>query len=686
MVDTTRPLEGKGRWWRALLFAAVAVVGLAATALLPQPRLVPLALAAALLVAIVAATALPWHRWANGWQAVPALGYLGVAVLLDFASASESSPVFVTAVTVIWLALFHSRRLLAVGLGLLAVALFLPPLLVPESYPVRPWGAVITAYALSVLGGVAGQELVSRNRSVVRAMAQALGRARTDRDLRDAYLATVGALVLVLDRDGRVTLFNRHSEQVTGYSADQIVGAEPSHLFASAQRFWEGLDQVVAGEGPARFEGDLLTTGGEHRRVSWVLTGLCNDDGDVLYVIAVGLDVTEQRQTERLFANVLSAASAQMIFATDTAGVFTAFNPGGERLLGYRAEELIGVATVETMHRPGDLEALVERMGLSSFKELLALATPDMPSMTEEWVLLRKDGTEVPVSMTINTMVGDDGAVLGYVGVAWDITAQREAEAAMAAALERERNAAEHARELDRVKNDFVAMVSHDLRTPLTSIVGNTELLLDGDAGSLSPSQQRLLEAVDRNSRRLDNLVSDLLLLSRIESGTLRMHTRVVSLAEVVDGALEALAGKRSPDVAVSIDLPAEPVLVRGDPDQLERVTINLVGNALKFTPPGGRVEISAIDDAGRAELRVTDTGIGIPEEELPHVFDRFFRSSRSRDRDRPGTGLGLTIARSIIEQHGGGIRAAATPGGGTTFVVDLPRLTHAEVTAKEPA
>jgi signal transduction histidine kinase len=288
--------------------------------------------------------------------------------------------------------------------------------------------------------------------------------------------------------------------------------------------------------------------------------------------------------------------------------------------------------------------------------------------------------------MSVNTM-HDDGEPAGYVLVAHDITAEREATVAIEQALVRERTAADRLRELDQVKSDFVASVSHDLRTPLTSIVGNTELLLDGDAGELGPMQRRLLATVDRNARRLDSLVGDLLMLSRIESGTLRMRPRDVPVGDIIDGALEALAVHRNADVSLDVEVPAEPVLVHGDPEQLERVTTNLVSNAFKFTPPGGRVGISLDADPERIRLEVSDTGIGIPEEELPYVFDRFFRSTRAANLERPGTGLGLTIAKSIVEQHGGSIRAGANRAGGTTMTVILPRLpTSADTSAREPA
>jgi signal transduction histidine kinase len=263
----------------------------------------------------------------------------------------------------------------------------------------------------------------------------------------------------------------------------------------------------------------------------------------------------------------------------------------------------------------------------------------------------------------------------------------REAAVTMGVALEREREAAERLRQLDQARNDFVAAVSHDLRTPLTSIIGNTEILLDDGAGAITAPQRQLIGAVERNAFRLNSLIGDLLLLARIESGTFRMNARPVAITDIIDGTLEALAANITDDIRLAINRPEEQVLVESDPAQLERVTTNLVGNALKFTPPGGRVTVTVTADAELVRVSVSDTGIGIPAEELDRVFDRFFRSSRSQQRIRPGTGLGLTIAKSIVEHHHGTIRADLNPAAGTTFTFTLPRLpSTAETPQRENA
>ena len=228
--------------------------------------------------------------------------------------------------------------------------------------------------------------------------------------------------------------------------------------------------------------------------------------------------------------------------------------------------------------------------------------------------------------------------------------------------------------ELDQAKSDFVSSVSHELRTPLTSITGYLEMLQDGDAGDLNSEQLELLDVVERNSRRLLNLIEDLLTLSRIESGKLRManeHVDAVDLITDVEKAVVPLLAARSLDFHT--DLAADLGSLAGDRGQLERVMLNLITNAIKFTPDGGNVMLTAHRTERELAIEVADTGIGIPEAEQHRLFTRFFRSSTAQQNAIQGTGLGLAIVKSIVEQHHGSIGLRSAPGVGTTVRVVLP-------------
>ncbi|HZE29192.1 MAG TPA: HAMP domain-containing sensor histidine kinase [Gaiellaceae bacterium] len=230
----------------------------------------------------------------------------------------------------------------------------------------------------------------------------------------------------------------------------------------------------------------------------------------------------------------------------------------------------------------------------------------------------------------------------------------------------------ERLRELDALKDEFVSLVSHELRTPLTSIRGYLELLQED--GELTEEQQRYVGVVDRNSARLLDLVSDLLFLAQVDAGKLAFELRPVELDLVVDECVEA---SQPAAAAKGIELASRterlPAPLQGDPARLAQVLDNLVSNALKFTPAGGRVEVRLSAVRGVAVIEVEDTGLGLPEDEQEQLFERFFRSSRASENAIPGTGLGLTIAKTIVERHGGRIQLESAVDVGTTVRVELP-------------
>jgi signal transduction histidine kinase len=242
----------------------------------------------------------------------------------------------------------------------------------------------------------------------------------------------------------------------------------------------------------------------------------------------------------------------------------------------------------------------------------------------------------------------------------------------MAEALERTWLAAQQA---EQVKEEFFALVSHELRTPLSSIVGYVEVLQEEtEDDPLSPEErQRFLEIVNRNARRLLRLVGDLLFVARLEAGKLDLHRSDLDLSQTARESVEAHRPQAQRagltlrgDVAAGIQ-------VHGDADRLGQVMDNLLSNAVKFTPEGGDVGLRLSSSDGRARVEVWDTGVGIPEAEQPHLFERFFRASSATNAAVPGVGLGLSITKAIVESHGGVLTFASAEGRGTRFRVELP-------------
>ncbi len=232
-------------------------------------------------------------------------------------------------------------------------------------------------------------------------------------------------------------------------------------------------------------------------------------------------------------------------------------------------------------------------------------------------------------------------------------------------------NQNEQLRAADRLKDEFVALISHDLRTPLTSIMGYVELVLDSD--ELPESERAHLEVVDRNSERLLRLVNDLLFVARFEAGEMDLTFSRLDLSGVVRQAVqEAIPRAAVKHITLRSDV-EDALVVSADRGRMFQLLDNLVGNAIKFTPEGGRVGVHLSEEGGSVKLEVADSGIGIAVEDQRHLFERFYRASNTRDGQVPGTGLGLYIAHAIVESHGGRIAVESEPGNGTRFCVDLP-------------
>jgi signal transduction histidine kinase len=226
---------------------------------------------------------------------------------------------------------------------------------------------------------------------------------------------------------------------------------------------------------------------------------------------------------------------------------------------------------------------------------------------------------------------------------------------------------------LERTRRDLVANVSHELKTPIAAIRAHLENLLDG----VERPDPRTLEVMLVQTERLGRLVEQLLDLSRLESGEMPLERRSVDVDDVVSRVISEISVSRhAGDLTINREIPEDLPPLDADPERLHQVLFNLVDNAVRFTPPGGEVTIGAERRDGRVEVRVSDTGVGIAPEHLPRLFERFYRVDPSRSRDDGGTGIGLAIARSVVEAHGGHIRAASEPGRGSTFTFDLPVAT----------
>jgi PAS domain S-box-containing protein len=340
----------------------------------------------------------------------------------------------------------------------------------------------------------------------------------------------------------------------------------------------------------------------------------------------------------------------------------TSWNNGAERMFGYTAEEMIGQSGEILVPEGEKLDptariAMVVEMGEGRF----------------EATRRRKDGTLIDIAVTMSAVCNAAGEVIAVAAIAQDITDRKRVEQERAQFTRELEVQNERLLELDRLKDEFVALVSHELRTPLTSIRGYLELVLDGEAGKVTDEQRQFLGVVERNANRLLDLVGDLLFLAQIEAGKLTLEVGAVDLAAVAAESVET-SRPLAEEKDITLTLATSPLpLLAGDRARLAQLLDNLVSNAIKFTPEGGRVDVRASSARGNAVLEVRDTGMGISADEQEQVFERFFRTSRATEQAIQGTGLGLAISKAIVHAHGGQITLASNEGEGATFRVVIP-------------
>jgi PAS domain S-box-containing protein len=352
--------------------------------------------------------------------------------------------------------------------------------------------------------------------------------------------------------------------------------------------------------------------------------------------------------TARHLAQVVES-SDDAIISKNLDSIITSWNPAAERIFGYTAEEAVGKSI--RMLIPAHLQD----------EEDLVLSKIRAGEKVDhyETVRQRKDGGQLSVSLTVSPIRDEGGEIIGASKIARDVT-------------ERVRLQME-AREANRLKDEFLAVLSHELRTPLNAILGYARLL----RGKLLPADQvdRALETLERNARWLTQIVDDVLDVSRIVSGKIRLDVQAVDLGPVVSNAMATVqpaADAKGVTMQAVVDPGAGPV--SGDPDRLQQVVWNLLANAVKFTPRGGQVQVRLERVNSHIELVVSDTGLGIDKDFLPLVFERFRQADAGPTRKSGGLGLGLAIVRHIVEMHGGTVQAFSPGlGQGASFTVSLP-------------
>ncbi|RKG99345.1 PAS domain S-box protein [Corallococcus carmarthensis] len=498
-------------------------------------------------------------------------------------------------------------------------------------------------------------------------------RRHAEDEERERFFQLSPDMFSVAGLDGYFKRVNTYFVHVLGWSEEELYQRpfmdwvhpdDQESTLAELHKLSQGIPTL-------RFENRFRTRDGRYRWLAWASRPV----PELGIVYAAARDITEQkavaqererllealRDSEARFRNMADHAPV-MLWVTDAQGSTTYMNRGWYAYTGQTEVTGLGFGWFDAIH-PDDLERT---------QRIFVDANLARRPFRLDYRLRGTDGHYRWAVDTGSPRIDAEGHFLGYVGSVIDISDRKQAEDEREALLARESAARREAEEANQLKDEFLATVSHELRTPLTAILGWVQLLRTGHLPE--PRRERALETMERNARAQGQLIEDLLDVSRIVSGKLKLDVEPVDLSSVVQQALESVrpaADARGIQVRATVDTSSS---VMGDPHRLQQVVWNLLSNAVKFTPRGGHVRLLVARRDSSVELTVEDTGQGIPEAFLPHVFERFRQADSGTTRKTGGLGLGLSIVRHIVEMHGGTVSAASDgEGRGATFTVRLP-------------
>jgi PAS domain S-box-containing protein len=501
-------------------------------------------------------------------------------------------------------------------------------------------------------------------------------------------LGSIGDAVIASDAVGNVTYMNSTAEALTGWPLADALNQPLADVFRivnekTRQPVENPVTLVMRSGEVVGLANHTLLIGrdGTERPIADSGAPIRDAKGRILGVVLVFRDATEQRRAEEAIAEqrewleTTLESIGDAVIATDVRGHVVFMNPIAEHLTGWRGADAKGRPCTEVFNIINEYTRRPVQNPVTR-----VLAEGSVVGLANHTILIAVNGAERPIDDSGAPIRNRDGRIVGVVLVFRDVSDRRRAELERHAAssererlLDAERVARTEAERASRVKDEFVAMVSHELRTPLNAILGWTQLMM---RSRHDPAVvERGLDVIARNTRLQAQLISDLLDISRIVSGKLRLEVQSVVLASVATDAIEAVqqeAAAKGVDIRGTLDDGAGHVA--GDPARLQQVIWNLLSNAIKFTPRGGHIDVALRQVDAHAEIRVTDTGAGIRPEFLPHIFDRFHQADRSITRRFGGLGLGLSIVKHLVELHGGTVHADSPgEGAGATFTIRLP-------------
>jgi PAS domain S-box-containing protein len=470
--------------------------------------------------------------------------------------------------------------------------------------------------------------------------------------------------IFFLDPSGIVLSWNIGAERLKGYKPEEVIGRHFSIFYPPEllEKNWPQHELAVATKtGKYQEEGWRLRKDGTRLWSSIVITRLNGPSGQLRGFSKITRDLSERqrqddmlRASEERFRLMVDGVKDYAIFMLDPSGYVVSWNTGAKANKGYDAHEIIGKHF--SVFYPPEVAA-------TGFPDQELKTARDVGRFEDEGWRVRKDGTRFWASVVITALFDETGRHRGFAKVTRDLTARRRI-----ATLEDE----------GRRITTFLAMLGHELRNPLTPISNAVAIIERLGAGVDAQTQARMNNIIARQLKLITRLVDDLLDIGRITSGKIHLESKPVKLSDVIDEALEMVKpfAEAKRHALVANDLTAN-LWIAGDRARMIQVVCNLLNNALKFTPDGGRIEVRLQDTGNHAEIRVSDNGPGIPPDSIPQVFQLFAQGEQEISRPQGGLGLGLTLVRQLVTLHGGDVSAFSKgiEGQGAEFVVSLPRV-----------
>ena len=524
--------------------------------------------------------------------------------------------------------------------------------------------------ALADLGALAEVELNTRE------LRHALNSATASETRLRAVLDNVVEGIITIDELGTIETVNPAAVRIFGYLIDEVIGRnicmlmpEPHH--SSHDRYLRNFKETgqakIIGYGREalgrRKDGSVfpleLAVSEMILNNRRVFSGILRDITYRKQLENAGLVSNRQLQlTTMLHLAILNSANFSII-STDASGKVKIFSAGSERMLGYSASEIIDLQTLALLHEPKEIADRARFLSI----ELGRIIEPGIECFVAkarsgkadeaEWTYIRKDGSRLPVMLSVTAVLDEGGSLSGFLGIAYDLTERKK---------------------LEQIKNEFISTVSHELRTPLTSIRGSLGLLVSGAVGEIPQRAQSLLGIANNNCERLVRLINDILDIEKIESGNMRFNKLGQRILPLIEHAIQATQ-PYADQFCVKFVLQADCIdhFVSVDADRISQVIVNLLSNAAKFSPTGSNVDVKLEQIAGFVRTTVIDHGSGIAPEFQSRIFQKFAQADSSDTRQKGGTGLGLSISKAIVEKHNGKIDFETEAGVGTAFYFELP-------------